>query len=82
MIASTRQIATALALLLIAPGHGVAAPPAPHHAQGARKSGDPQSEDAPTSQVRLSAILAALLPALWLMRRQPADMLKVFANER
>lgn len=30
----------------------------------------------------LSAILAALLPALWLMRRQPADLLKVFANER
>ncbi len=30
----------------------------------------------------LSAFLAALLPALWLMRRQPADLLKVFANER
>lgn len=29
-----------------------------------------------------SAILAALLPALWLMRRQPADLVKVFANER
>jgi len=30
----------------------------------------------------LSAILAALLPALWLMRRQPAELVKVFANER
>ena len=29
-----------------------------------------------------SAILAALLPALWLTRRQPADLVKVFANER
>ena len=29
-----------------------------------------------------SAIIAALLPALWLMRRQPADLVKVFANER
>jgi putative ABC transport system permease protein len=29
-----------------------------------------------------SAILAALLPALWLMRRTPADLVKVFANER
>ena len=29
-----------------------------------------------------SAILAALLPALWLMRRQPAELVKVFANER
>ena len=29
-----------------------------------------------------SAALAALLPALWLARRQPADVLKVFANER
>ena len=26
--------------------------------------------------------LAALLPALWLMRRQPAELVKVFANER
>lgn len=30
----------------------------------------------------LSAVLAALLPALWLIRRRPADLLKVFANER
>lgn len=29
-----------------------------------------------------SATLAALLPALWLIRRQPADLVKVFANER
>lgn len=29
-----------------------------------------------------SAVLAALLPALWLTRRQPADLVKVFANER
>jgi putative ABC transport system permease protein len=29
-----------------------------------------------------SAILAALLPALWLTRREPADLVKVFANER
>jgi putative ABC transport system permease protein len=29
-----------------------------------------------------SAIIAALLPALWLTRRQPADLVKVFANER
>ena len=29
-----------------------------------------------------SAILAAVLPALWLMRRQPAELVKVFANER
>ena len=29
-----------------------------------------------------SAALAALLPALWLARRQPADLVKVFANER
>ena len=29
-----------------------------------------------------SAVLSALLPALWLMRRQPADLVKVFANER
>jgi putative ABC transport system permease protein len=29
-----------------------------------------------------SAILAALLPALWMTRRQPADLVKVFANER
>ena len=59
MIAMTRPIATALALILIAPGYGVAAPPAPHHGQAAHKSDDPPSEDAPTSQVRMSAILAA-----------------------
>lgn len=29
-----------------------------------------------------SAALAALLPALWLARRRPADLVKVFANER
>jgi len=29
-----------------------------------------------------SAVLAALLPALWLTRRRPADLVKVFANER
>jgi putative ABC transport system permease protein len=29
-----------------------------------------------------SAALAALLPALWLLRRQPAELVKVFANER
>ncbi|MCA3556424.1 ABC transporter permease [Aestuariivirga sp.] len=29
-----------------------------------------------------SAALAALLPALWLTRRSPADLVKVFANER
>ena len=29
-----------------------------------------------------SAMLAALLPALWLTRQQPADLVKVFANER
>ena len=29
-----------------------------------------------------SAIIAALLPALWLTRRQPVDLVKVFANER
>lgn len=29
-----------------------------------------------------SAMLAAVFPALWLMRRQPADLVKVFANER
>jgi len=29
-----------------------------------------------------SAVLAALLPALWLTRRQPAELVKVFANER
>jgi putative ABC transport system permease protein len=29
-----------------------------------------------------SAVLAALLPALWLARRRPADLVKVFANER
>lgn len=30
----------------------------------------------------LSAVLAALLPAVWLTRRAPADLVKVFANER
>lgn len=29
-----------------------------------------------------SAVFAALLPALWLTRRAPADLVKVFANER
>ncbi|MCA3561537.1 MAG: ABC transporter permease [Aestuariivirga sp.] len=29
-----------------------------------------------------SAVLAALLPALWLTHRSPADLVKVFANER
>lgn len=59
MISSTRQIVTALALVLMAPVYGVAAPPASHHGQGAHKSDDSPSEDAPTSQVRLSATLAA-----------------------
>ncbi|MFO1132910.1 MAG: ABC transporter permease [Hyphomicrobiales bacterium] len=30
----------------------------------------------------VSAVLAAVLPAVWLTRRQPADLVKVFANER
>ncbi len=59
MIELTRPIATALALILIAPGYGVAAPPTPHHGQAPHKSDDSPSEDAPTSQVRMSAILAA-----------------------
>ncbi len=59
MIASNRLAATALALILIAPGYGVAAPPTPHHGQAAHKSDDSPSEEAPASQVRLSAILAA-----------------------
>jgi hypothetical protein len=59
MIPTTRHIATALALALIAPGLVTAAPSSPQQNPGARKSGEPQSEEAPTFQVRLSALLAA-----------------------
>ena len=59
MIATTRHIATALALALMAPVYAIAAPQAPQHNPGAHKSGEPQSEDAPTFPVRLSALLAA-----------------------